>query len=46
MEGGADFYECTKVNMTNIAEFDMIIQAFSEQKPQYNYIIIDTVTLL
>lgn len=46
MEGGADFYECTKVNMTNINEFDMIIQAFSEQKPQYDYIIIDTVTSL
>jgi len=46
MEGGADFYECTKVNMTNLNEFDTIIQAFSEQKPQYDYIIIDTVTSL
>jgi hypothetical protein len=46
MEGGSDFYECTKVNMNNINDFDSIVQAFSEQKPQYNYIIIDTVTSL
>ena len=43
-EGGTDFYDCHKVSVPNLEVFNQLRKELIETKPQYDYIVLDTLT--
>lgn len=44
--GGTDFYDCNGIIVPNLEVFNKVRDAFLEEKPEYDFIVLDTFTSL